>query len=86
MSTKELLINRIDALTEEQSEILYAFFRMFMPNDTVMPEKAYGSTKTEAQEAYDLIAKLRKPITAISSDDDKAEYHKYLEEKYESLG
>ena len=42
--------------------------------------------KSKAQKAYETIAKLRKPYTTITDEDEKESYHRHLEEKYENLG
>jgi len=78
MSTKELLHNAVDNMTEEQAHAIYTVIQFMVLNKT---EK----NTTDAQKAYETIAKLRKPSTNITDEDDKESYYKYLEEKYENL-
>lgn len=78
MSTKEMLYRTIDTLTEEESEMLFSIAKILFA-------KKKNSDLTKAQEAYDTIAKLRKPYSTITDEDDKEAYYRYLEEKYENL-
>ena len=84
MSAKEMLISRINSLTEEQSETLYAFFQAFLPNDTVKSKILSGNgTDKEAADALARIEKRRKP-SYIDIDYDK-ELYEGLMEKYENI-
>lgn len=77
MSTKELLHNAVDKMTEEQANAIYTVIQFMVLNKT---EK----NTTNAQKAYDTIAKLRKPSTTITDEDDKENYYRYLEGKYKN--
>ena len=79
MSTKELLHHAVDEMTEDQASAIYSVIRFMLVNST-------EEQKAKAQKAYDTIAKLRKPYTTITDDDEKEAYRRHLEEKYESLG
>ena len=78
MSTKELLHNAVDNMTEEQANAIYTVIQFMVLN------KAEKNT-TDAQKAYETIATLRKASTNITDEDDKESYYRYLEEKYENL-
>lgn len=64
MSTKELLHNAVDNMTEEQANAIYTVIQFMVLNKT-------GKNTTDAQRAYETIAKLRKPYTTITDEDDK---------------
>ena len=79
MSTKELLHHAVDEMTEDQASAIYTVIQFMLVNST-------EDQKTKAQKAYETIAKLRKPYTTITDEDEKETYRRHLEEKYENLG
>ena len=79
MSTKELLHHAVDEMTEDQASAIYTVIRLMIANNT-------EDQKSKAQKAYETIAKLRKPYTTITDEDEKESYHRHLEEKYENRG
>ncbi len=79
MSTRELLYNAISEMTDEQVNAIYTVIRFMLVS------KPDEQKNIKAQNAYETIARLRKPYTTVT-DDDKEEYYQYLEDKYENLG
>ena len=77
MSTKEMIYSVVAGLTEEDAEKLYALIRIVF--------NKRGSTLSDSEKAFQELEKLKRPFTP-PVDDEKEEYYKYLEEKYENLG
>lgn len=77
MSTKEMIYNEVSMLTDDDAEKLYALIRIIF--------KKKDSELSTSQKAFEELEKLKKKFSP-PVDDDKEEYIRYLEKKYESLG
>ena len=78
MTTKEMLHIAVDDMTEEQAMAIYAVVKLMTVNRS-------KKTETNAQKAYETIAKLRKPYSTITDEDDKLAYYEYLGKKYDNI-
>lgn len=77
MSTKEMIYSAVSDLSEEDAQTLYSLIQLIF--------KKKESTLTESQKAFQELEKLKKSFNP-PIEDEKEEYHKYLEGKYENLG
>ncbi|MBQ8134276.1 MAG: hypothetical protein IJ192_07730 [Clostridia bacterium] len=77
MSTKEMIFEEVSKLTEDDAEKLYALIRLLFTKK--------NETLTDSQKAFQELESLKKKFSP-PVDDDKEEYIRYLEEKYENLG
>ncbi|MDO5151178.1 MAG: hypothetical protein Q4D76_17580 [Oscillospiraceae bacterium] len=76
MSTKEMIYNAVSDLTEEDAQKLYSIIQIIFRSRN-------EDTLTESQKAFQELEKLIKPFK--TPVDEKEEYYRYLEEKYENL-
>jgi len=77
MSTKELIYNEVAGLSDEEAEKLYSLIHLIF--------KKKESSLSESQKAFQELEKLKKKFSP-PVDDEKEEYIRHLEEKYDSLG
>lgn len=77
MSTKEMIYHEVASLSDDDAEKLYALIRLLFKKSENIP--------TDSQKAFQELEKLKKKFSP-PVDDDKEEYIRYLEKKYESLG
>ena len=77
MSTKEMIYNAVADLTEEDAQKLYSIMQIIFARKS-------KNEPTESQKAFSELEQLIKPFKEPITDE-KEEYYKYLEEKYENL-
>ena len=77
MGTKEMIFEEVSKLAEDDAEKLYALIRLLFTKKE--------ETLTDSQKAFRELESLKKKFSP-PVDDDKEEYIRYLEEKYENLG
>ena len=77
MSIKEMIFEEVSKLAEDDAEKLYALIRLLFTKK--------DDTLTDSQKAFRELENLKKKFSP-PVDDDKEEYIRYLEEKYENLG
>ena len=76
MSTKEMIFEEVSKLAEDDAEKLYALIRLLFTKK--------NETLTDSQKAFQELESLKKKFSPPVNDD-KEEYIRYLEKKYESL-
>lgn len=74
MSTKEMIYDEVSKLNDDDAEKLYALIRLIFRK----PENSLSDSQKAFQELEKLKRKFSPPI-----DNDKEEYIRCLEEKYE---
>lgn len=74
MSTKEMIYDEVSKLNDDDAEKLYALIRLIFRK----PENSLSDSRKAFQELEKLKRKFSPPI-----DNDKEEYIRCLEEKYE---
>ena len=74
MSTKEMIYDEVSKLNDDDAEELYALIRLIFRK----PENSLSDSRKAFQELEKLKRKFSPPI-----DNDKEEYIRCLEEKYE---